>query len=146
MWDDLVLTLSCNKESAKPLLNISLFGCDALCVPRRSLITCVHSCLPPRLQAWWITDSMSTDLWGSWEMANSVWLYTNLKNYPEGKTLTSVSVNQIGDLRAVCHKNIRMYLYLVPKIVLKFEQCLTLHRFTSVILLFILAFSLLDFK
>ncbi|XP_030281255.1 epithelial membrane protein 1 [Sparus aurata] len=33
--------------------------------------------------AWWITDSMSTDLWGSWEMENSVWHYTNLKNYPE---------------------------------------------------------------
>ncbi|XP_035516257.1 epithelial membrane protein 1 [Morone saxatilis] len=33
--------------------------------------------------AWWITDTVSTDLWGKWEFANSVWHYTNLKNYPE---------------------------------------------------------------
>ncbi|XP_069553448.1 epithelial membrane protein 1 [Brachyistius frenatus] len=33
--------------------------------------------------AWWITDSVSTDLWGKWELTNSVWHYTNLKNYPE---------------------------------------------------------------
>ncbi|XP_076585174.1 epithelial membrane protein 1 [Chaetodon auriga] len=33
--------------------------------------------------AWWISDTVSTDLWGRWELSNSVWHYTNLKNYPE---------------------------------------------------------------
>uniref|UniRef100_H3CLA3 Epithelial membrane protein 1 n=2 Tax=Tetraodon nigroviridis TaxID=99883 RepID=H3CLA3_TETNG len=33
--------------------------------------------------AWWISDTVSTDLWGRWELLNSVWHYTNLKNYPE---------------------------------------------------------------
>lgn len=33
--------------------------------------------------AWWITDTMSTDLWGKWELTSSVWHYMNLKNYPE---------------------------------------------------------------
>ncbi|CAL1601541.1 unnamed protein product [Knipowitschia caucasica] len=33
--------------------------------------------------AWWISDAVSTDLWGRWEMTNKVWHYTNLKNYPE---------------------------------------------------------------
>ncbi|KAG7485576.1 epithelial membrane protein 2-like [Solea senegalensis] len=33
--------------------------------------------------AWWITDSVSTDLWGRWELTKSVWHYTNLENYPE---------------------------------------------------------------
>lgn len=33
--------------------------------------------------AWWITDTVSTDLWGRWELSKSVWQYTNLKNYPE---------------------------------------------------------------
>ncbi|XP_028261828.1 epithelial membrane protein 1 [Parambassis ranga] len=33
--------------------------------------------------AWWVTDTVSTDLWGRWEWANSVWHFTNLRNYPE---------------------------------------------------------------
>ncbi|XP_044045984.1 epithelial membrane protein 1 [Siniperca chuatsi] len=33
--------------------------------------------------AWWITSTVSTDLWGRWELTNLVWHYTNLKNYPE---------------------------------------------------------------
>ncbi|XP_071757956.1 epithelial membrane protein 1 [Centroberyx gerrardi] len=33
--------------------------------------------------AWWMTDAMSTDLWGRWEMVSSAWHYTNLKDYPE---------------------------------------------------------------
>ncbi|XP_059194839.1 epithelial membrane protein 1 [Centropristis striata] len=33
--------------------------------------------------AWWITDSVSTDVWGRWELTTSGWHYTNLKNYPE---------------------------------------------------------------
>ncbi|XP_029950334.1 epithelial membrane protein 1 [Salarias fasciatus] len=33
--------------------------------------------------AWWITDTVSTDLWGKWVLTNSVWHYTNLKDYPE---------------------------------------------------------------
>ncbi|KAM3624226.1 uncharacterized protein V6R79_020776 [Siganus canaliculatus] len=33
--------------------------------------------------AWWVTDTVSTDLWGRWEMQNSVWVFSNLKNYPE---------------------------------------------------------------
>lgn len=35
-------------------------------------------------QAWWISDTVSTDVWGRWELLNSMWHYTNLKNYPEG--------------------------------------------------------------
>ncbi|XP_008315311.1 epithelial membrane protein 1 [Cynoglossus semilaevis] len=33
--------------------------------------------------AWWITDTVSTDLWGRWELSNNLWHFTNLKNYPE---------------------------------------------------------------
>lgn len=33
--------------------------------------------------AWWTTDTVSTDLWGKWEMKESVWHYMNLKDYPE---------------------------------------------------------------
>ncbi|KAL6110122.1 uncharacterized protein ACO6RY_19268 [Pungitius sinensis] len=33
--------------------------------------------------AWWITDTVSTDLWGRWEFTNSNWHYTNLKDYPQ---------------------------------------------------------------
>lgn len=33
--------------------------------------------------AWWMTDSAYTDLWGRWELVNSDWHYTNLKVYPE---------------------------------------------------------------
>ncbi|XP_019939899.2 epithelial membrane protein 1 [Paralichthys olivaceus] len=33
--------------------------------------------------AWWVTDTVSTDLWSRLELSNSVWHYTNLKNYPE---------------------------------------------------------------
>ncbi|KAM3865478.1 peripheral myelin protein 22-like [Diretmus argenteus] len=33
--------------------------------------------------AWWVTDTTSTDLWGSWEMAGSAWHYVSLKTYPE---------------------------------------------------------------
>ncbi|KAJ4945021.1 hypothetical protein JOQ06_013560 [Pogonophryne albipinna] len=33
--------------------------------------------------AWWVTNTVSTDLWGRWELANSAWHYTNLKDYPE---------------------------------------------------------------
>lgn len=50
------------------------------------LVSRVYSCLPLCLQAWWITNTVSTDLWGRWELTSSVWHYTNLKNYPEGKT------------------------------------------------------------
>ncbi|KAM9792437.1 peripheral myelin protein 22-like [Neosynchiropus ocellatus] len=33
--------------------------------------------------AWWITDTVSTDVWGRWELTGAAWHYTNLKNYPE---------------------------------------------------------------
>ncbi|XP_037530899.1 epithelial membrane protein 1 [Nematolebias whitei] len=33
--------------------------------------------------AWWISDTMSTDLWGKWEFTNSDWHYFSLSNYPE---------------------------------------------------------------
>lgn len=33
--------------------------------------------------AWWVTEKVSTDLWGRWEMTNTAWHYTNLKGYPE---------------------------------------------------------------
>lgn len=33
--------------------------------------------------AWWITDTVSTDLWGKWVLTNSVWHYTNLDDHPE---------------------------------------------------------------
>ncbi|KAF7665117.1 hypothetical protein LDENG_00154460 [Lucifuga dentata] len=33
--------------------------------------------------AWWMSDTMSTDLWGRWDKAGSAWHYTSLKNYPE---------------------------------------------------------------
>lgn len=46
--------------------------------------------------AWWITNTVSTDLWGSWVLTNSVWHYTNLKNYPEAaeylQTIQATSV------------------------------------------------------
>ncbi|XP_061686475.1 epithelial membrane protein 1 [Syngnathoides biaculeatus] len=33
--------------------------------------------------AWWTTDALSTDLWGRWELINSAWHYTKMKDYPE---------------------------------------------------------------
>ncbi|XP_020503353.1 epithelial membrane protein 1 [Labrus bergylta] len=33
--------------------------------------------------AWWITNTVSTDLWGKWVLTGSDWHYTNLNNYPE---------------------------------------------------------------
>uniref|UniRef100_A0A1A7X8A3 Epithelial membrane protein 1 n=1 Tax=Iconisemion striatum TaxID=60296 RepID=A0A1A7X8A3_9TELE len=33
--------------------------------------------------AWWITGTGSTDLWGRWVYTNSDWNYFNLQNYPE---------------------------------------------------------------
>jgi len=33
--------------------------------------------------AWWMTDSVSTDVWGRWELKDSGWGYTNLNNYPQ---------------------------------------------------------------
>lgn len=34
--------------------------------------------------AWWVTNKVSTDLWGEWELTASGWRYTNLKEgYPE---------------------------------------------------------------
>ncbi|KAM9314334.1 epithelial membrane protein 1 isoform 1-T3 [Pholidichthys leucotaenia] len=33
--------------------------------------------------AWWISDKLTTDLWGRWELTGSNWHYTNLQNYPE---------------------------------------------------------------
>ncbi|KAM9857105.1 epithelial membrane protein 1 [Aulostomus maculatus] len=33
--------------------------------------------------AWWVTDTVSTDLWGQWELVKSSWHYTNLKDSPE---------------------------------------------------------------
>ncbi|XP_041840277.1 epithelial membrane protein 1 isoform X2 [Melanotaenia boesemani] len=44
--------------------------------------------------AWWITDSVSTDLWGRWELANSDWHYFNLKDYPE-EFLQSVQATSV---------------------------------------------------
>ncbi|KAM9363849.1 epithelial membrane protein 1 [Symphorus nematophorus] len=44
--------------------------------------------------AWWITDTASTDLWGRWELTGSVWHYTNLKEHPETyiRTVQATSV------------------------------------------------------
>ncbi|XP_047434616.1 epithelial membrane protein 1 [Mugil cephalus] len=33
--------------------------------------------------AWWVSVSVSTDLWGKWEYSSSVWRYTNQSSYPE---------------------------------------------------------------
>ncbi|KAM4604487.1 epithelial membrane protein 1 [Polymixia lowei] len=33
--------------------------------------------------AWWMTDKMSTDLWGRWDMVGSAWHYASLKDAPE---------------------------------------------------------------
>uniref|UniRef100_A0A8C8E1R1 Epithelial membrane protein 1 n=1 Tax=Oryzias sinensis TaxID=183150 RepID=A0A8C8E1R1_9TELE len=32
--------------------------------------------------AWWVTDTVSTDLWGTWEFQSSEWHYFNLKTSP----------------------------------------------------------------
>ncbi|XP_038569538.1 epithelial membrane protein 1 [Micropterus salmoides] len=44
--------------------------------------------------AWWITDTVSTDLWGHWELTGSMWHYTNLKNYPE-KYLQTIQATSV---------------------------------------------------
>ncbi|XP_060942092.1 epithelial membrane protein 1 [Limanda limanda] len=43
---------------------------------------------------WWITDTVSTDLWGRLELTNSIWHYTNLKDYPQEylQTIQATSV------------------------------------------------------
>lgn len=51
------------------------------------LICHVYSGLPLCPQAWWITKTVSTDLWGKWELASTVWHYTDLKDYPEGESM-----------------------------------------------------------
>ncbi|XP_034044144.1 epithelial membrane protein 1 [Thalassophryne amazonica] len=33
--------------------------------------------------AWWVTDKLTTDLWGGWEMVGSAWHYKQLIGYPE---------------------------------------------------------------
>uniref|UniRef100_A0A1A8JNT8 Epithelial membrane protein 1 n=1 Tax=Nothobranchius kuhntae TaxID=321403 RepID=A0A1A8JNT8_NOTKU len=33
--------------------------------------------------AWWITGTASTDLWGRWELTSSDWHYYNLQKYPQ---------------------------------------------------------------
>ncbi|KAJ8254313.1 hypothetical protein COCON_G00209250 [Conger conger] len=34
--------------------------------------------------AWWFTDTVSTDIWGRWDLINSVWNYTSLPtDYPQ---------------------------------------------------------------
>lgn len=59
--------------------------------PRKALNACHNAVCSDWFssvsQAWWISETVSTDLWGRWELLNSAWHYTNLKNYPEGKIL-----------------------------------------------------------
>lgn len=38
------------------------------------------------VQAWWVTDKLSTDLWGKWELNDLTWHYTNQQGYAEGET------------------------------------------------------------
>ncbi|KAE8300070.1 Peripheral myelin protein 22 [Larimichthys crocea] len=33
--------------------------------------------------AWWVTDTLSTDLWGKWELNDLTWHYTNQQGYAE---------------------------------------------------------------
>lgn len=44
--------------------------------------------------AWWVTDKVSTDLWGKWEVTDLGWRYSNLKNYPQEylETIQATSV------------------------------------------------------
>lgn len=69
--------------------------------PRKALNVChIAGCsdwFSSVSQAWWISDTLSTDLWGRWELLNSVWHYTNLKNYPEGKFLLRLLHATISD-------------------------------------------------
>ncbi|CAB1439902.1 unnamed protein product [Pleuronectes platessa] len=50
--------------------------------------------------AWWITDTVSTDLWGRLELTNSIWHYTNLKDYPAGQENPAVK-NRAVMIRAL---------------------------------------------
>ncbi|XP_030593912.1 epithelial membrane protein 1 [Archocentrus centrarchus] len=45
--------------------------------------------------AWWVTDSVSTDLWGKWELTHKVWHYTNLKDSPEDDYLQTVQATSV---------------------------------------------------
>ncbi|XP_026159080.1 epithelial membrane protein 1 [Mastacembelus armatus] len=46
--------------------------------------------------AWWVTKSLSADLWGSWKLSSNVWQYTNLKVSQDGdeylQTIQATSV------------------------------------------------------
>ncbi|CAG5938474.1 epithelial membrane protein 1 [Menidia menidia] len=44
--------------------------------------------------AWWITDTTSTDLWGRWELTNSDWHYINPKD-SSGEFLQSVQATSV---------------------------------------------------
>ncbi|XP_072239958.1 epithelial membrane protein 1 [Leuresthes tenuis] len=44
--------------------------------------------------AWWITDTVSTDLWGKWELTNSDWHYFNQRDSPE-EFLQSVQATSV---------------------------------------------------
>uniref|UniRef100_G3NVZ4 Epithelial membrane protein 1 n=1 Tax=Gasterosteus aculeatus TaxID=69293 RepID=G3NVZ4_GASAC len=51
------------------------------------LLACNEGCLCfcMILNAWWMTDTIATDVWARWELANGVWNYTDLptgSHYP----------------------------------------------------------------
>ncbi|XP_074545806.1 epithelial membrane protein 1 [Halichoeres trimaculatus] len=45
--------------------------------------------------AWWMTDIVSTDLWGRWELKGSAWHYTNLKDYQAADYLQAVQATSV---------------------------------------------------
>uniref|UniRef100_A0AAQ4QYA1 Epithelial membrane protein 1 n=1 Tax=Gasterosteus aculeatus aculeatus TaxID=481459 RepID=A0AAQ4QYA1_GASAC len=51
---------------------------------------CSHLAVCP--QAWWVTDTVSTDLWGRWEWKDSNWNYTSVINPEDLQAVQATSV------------------------------------------------------
>lgn len=70
------------------------------CLCPKFLRTCDFICsVFSSSQAWWITDTMSTDIWGRWILENKVWNFTELpkgSHYPEGTLHTRTTDMRIS--------------------------------------------------
>ena len=66
----------------------------------------------PSFQAWWMTNSISTDVWGRWIQTNGVWNLTDLpegSHYPQGKTHTDTHTHTHTHTARAAKKKSREY-------------------------------------
>ncbi|XP_042286895.1 epithelial membrane protein 1 [Thunnus maccoyii] len=51
--------------------------------------------------AWWVTDTMTTDLWGRWDQTGSGWHYTHLKDFPDELLQTAQATSVLACIFAI---------------------------------------------